>query len=224
MYRDSSIIEASTFIYDLVSVSFAYPTVEMHQSLLDGQYFVELAARIQLLPASMRYDDCMEQLDACSETVAANYEDFEAEYIALFEYHKEPDALHLNAHLYSDDEPQPVPVYQRLLAVYRDFELEMNADQYTEQPDHLSIQLEFFAYLFRLLLNDNDARAQQKIETAIAEFCFELEWVKNWAAHLQKRPRHAFYHPLAQLLLLLLATTCEESRRSEENSSDASNS
>lgn len=205
MHVEETSIEARAFIFDLLSVSFAYPTEEIYQSLLDGQYVEELGQRIALLPEPQGFNTLMQQLGACQYSLkTGNFKAFEAEYISLFEYNKEPAALHLNAHLYSDDEPQPVPVYQRLLAVYRDFGLEMMTDQYIEQPDHLSIQLEFFAYLFRLLLQDNDERTVQKIETAISEFCFELEWINNWAAQLVMRPTHAFYHPLAQLLLLML--------------------
>lgn len=204
-------IEVRAFIFDLLSVSFAYPTEEMYQSLLDGQYVDELNQRIALMPHPKRFETVMQQLANFRTGMhARDYKEFEAEYISLFEHNKEPSALHLNGHLYSDDEPQPVPVFQRLLAMYRDFELEMSTDKYTEQPDHLSIQLEFFAYLFRLLLQDNDERTVQKIETALTEFCIELEWVHNWAAQLMSRPEHAFYQPLAQLLLLMLEEVCKK--------------
>lgn len=217
MQIDKTDIEASAFIFDLLSVSFAYPTEAMYQSLLDGQYIAELGERIMLMPQSQRFETIMKQLAECQTNLhTRDYEDFEAEYISLFEHNKDPVALHLNGHLYSDDEPQPVPVYQRLLAVYSDFDLEMTSDRYTEQPDHLSIQLEFFAYLFRLLLQDNDERTVQKIETAISEFCIELEWVNNWATQLSSRPAHAFYHPLAQLLLLMLEARCGKVVKSEK--------
>jgi nitrate reductase assembly molybdenum cofactor insertion protein NarJ len=204
-------IEAQAFIFDLLSVSFAYPTEEMYQSLLDGRYADELIQRVLLLPKTERLTDIVHELEAFSKKEhAADYNAFESEYISLFEYNKDAIPLHPNAHLYSEDEPQPVPVYQRLKSLYRDFDIEIDSGKATEKPDHLSVQLEFFAYLHRLLLEEKDARGQQKIKNAIRDFCIELEWTHRWTELLRSRPVHAFYRPLAEFMLLMFEMVCSE--------------
>ena len=137
-----------------------------------------------------------------------SYTGLESDYISLFEYQQEKTALHLYAHLYSNDKSQPMPVYQRLKALYREFDIELATDRVTEHPDHLSVQLEFFAYLHRLLSQDNDDYAVKKITGAINGFCIELEWTKNWLSLFEAESTHVFYLPLAQLLLLMLDETC----------------
>ncbi len=218
MQADVAVIEARAFIFDLLSVSFAYPTEELYQSLLDGEYVKELQQHIVVLPQQDRRNDrhANRHLDIVDKLAAyphkahaETYNDFEAEYIALFEHSNDLPALHLNAHLYSDGEPQPVPVFQRLLTQYRDFGIEMTSDHATEQPDHLSVELEFFSYLHKLLLQDNDERGLQKIQGGIEDFCVELQWTRNWLEKMQDRRIHAFYNPLAQLLVCMLDVECK---------------
>jgi TorA maturation chaperone TorD len=207
-------IEARAFIFDLLSVSFAYPTEELYQSLLDGRYTEELEQQVSKLTNAEPLADMVGELAAyCDNNPASDYNVFESEYINLFEYNKDATPLHPNAHLYSDDEPQPVSVYQRLKSKYRDFDIEMASDKVTEQPDHLSVQLEFFAYLHRLLLEDNDEGNQQKINNALSDFCVELEWTHRLAEQLRTRPAHAFYQPLVLFLLLMLETVCNENEK-----------
>lgn len=209
MDNNNTIIEARAFLFDLLSLSFSYPTEELYQSLVDGLYAEELAQRVVLLPLAERYAIYVHELSLFRKnSTARDFNEFASEYISLFDYSKEAPPLHPYAHLYSDDEPQPVPVYQRLLTIYREFDIDMTADRPAEQPDHLSVQLEFFAYLHCLLLQEEGTRALQEIENAISEFCIELEWVASWAKQLLARPEHAFYHPIAQCLLLALDTTC----------------
>ena len=50
------VIEARSFIYDLLSVSFAYPDEALYQSLIDGQYIAELDQRIERIPQTQPYN------------------------------------------------------------------------------------------------------------------------------------------------------------------------
>lgn len=218
MQISRDIIEARAFIFDLMSVSFAYPTRELYESLINGEYVHELRQKMARLPQGDRRNNrhanrhfaLLDKLAAYPDTTQIDdYNIFEAEYIALFEHSSELTPLHLNAHLYSDGEPQPVPVFQRLSTQYRDFDIEMNSDRATEQPDHLIVQLEFLAYLHKLLLQEKDKRSLQKVCSGITDFCVELQWVKVWATQLQNRPLNDFYHPLAQLLVFMLDSVCD---------------
>ena len=205
--------EARAFILDLLSVSFAYPTIALYESLLNGDYVEELLARVSHLATADELASLIGEISAYRDNdLSSDFNAFQSEYISLFEHNKNTQPLHLNAHLYSEAEPQPVPVYQRLQKVYRSFGIEMASDRATEQADHLSVQLEFFAYLHRLLLGENDEAGRQKIKTALSAFCIELEWTRPFVDKLLQREAHTFYHPLAQLLLLMLDMCCEETR------------
>lgn len=209
MQNDHRQVQVHAFLLDLLSVSFGYPGEELYQSLIDGSYAEELAEQVARLPQGHRYAGLVQQLASLSQTEQlADYHQLESEYISLFEHNKALAPLRLYAHLYTDGEPQPVPVYQRLKTMYRDFEIELAVDRATEQPDHISVQLEFFAYLHRLLLEDNEPRSLQKINNAISDFCQELAWVSVWAAQLKTRPAHIFYQTLAECLLLILNEIC----------------
>lgn len=206
-------LEARAFIFDLLSVSFSYPTRELYLSLLDGSYVKELGQYVSKLPQedrrynrhANRHIDLLDKLaNYPYKNHAENYSLFEAEYISLFVHNNELQPLHLNAHLYNDDEPQPVPVFHRLLTQYQDFGIELKSNSATEQPDHLSVMLEFFSYLHKLQLQNKNERSLQKINNGIEDFCVELQWVELWAVQLQQRQNHAFYHPLSQLLLYML--------------------
>ena len=216
MQNERSIIEAQAFIFDLLSLSFSYPTEELYMTLLDGRYGEELGQQVLKLPQSERITDLVRELsDYRNKVHAADYNTFESEYINLFEHGKDYAPLHPNAHIYSEDEPQPVPVYLRLKAIYGDFDVELDSAKATEQLDHISVQLEFFSYLHRLLLEDHDERARQKIDNAISDFCIELQWISRWAEQLQTRPMHAFYQPLALFLVLMLEMVCHRSIKIE---------
>ena len=199
------------FIFDLLSVSFAYPTEELYLSLLSGRYVKELQAQLSLLSSAEEFAGIIDELSVYHDKQqSSDFNAFQSEYIALFEHNKKPLPLHLNAHLYNA-EPQPVPVYLRLRDFYRQFDIEMGSDKVTEQPDHLSVQLEFVAYLYRLLIDESDEFGRQKIKTGLSDFCSELEWTQHWMRELQERPRHAFYHPMALLLLSMIEKSCSES-------------
>ena len=192
------------FILDLLSVSFAYPTEDLYQSLLDGSYAEELEQRVLQLPHAEGLIEVVKELAAYRDSdYAVDFDAFQSEYISLFEYNKEVIALHLNAHLYSKGVPQPVAVYQRLNSMYRDFDIEMATDKATEQPDHLSVQLEFFAFLYRLLMDDEKSN-KQKFNETLASMCKELQWTSCWYENLSTRSAHAFYHPLSKFLLQIL--------------------
>ena len=199
------------FILDLLSVSFAYPTEDLYQSLLDGSYAEELEQRVLQLPHAEGLIEVVKELAAYRDSdYAVDFDAFQSEYISLFEYNKEVIALHLNAHLYSKGEPQPVTVYQRLKAMYRDFEIEMATDKAIEQPDHLSVQLEFFAFLYRLLMDDDSDK--QKINQTLVSMCKEMQWTSSWYENLSTRSAHAFYQPLSKFLLQTLEMLCDENR------------
>ena len=205
--------EAGTraFILDLLSVSFAYPTEDLYQSLLDGSYAEELEQQVLQLPQAEHLIERVQEVAAYRDNDhAVDFNAFQSEYIGLFEYNKEAIPLHLNAHLYSKGEPQPVAVYQRLKTMYRDFDIEMATDKAIEQPDHLSVQLEFFAFLYRLLMEDDSNK--QKINETLGSVCKELQWTSYWYENLSTRSVHAFYHPLSKLLLQTLEMLCNENR------------
>ena len=104
-----------------------------------------------------------------------------------------------------------MPVHRHLQAVYRAFDVELKADAATEWPDHLSVQLEFMAYLYRLraraLEDGADPQELNRVRSGIDAFHGELEWILRFVDALERRSEHPIYVPLAQLLRTLIATS-----------------
>jgi len=205
---DLEYVDACAMLYGLFSLVFAYPDEDLLDALADGELIaaVENGIAVQGTPATR--SAAVEFRHAIAPALQNLKRDqLQSDYIALFELNTARPPLHLNAHLYVQGKPNPVTVYQRLIAIYRDFDIELRDGEGIEQPDHLSVQLEFLAWLYQLLgqsLRGESARAHGDIEAAICAFRTELAWVQSWLVALEQRGGHPLYLPLGRLLLALL--------------------
>lgn len=209
MSADRSIIEARAFLFDLMSASFAYPTQELFNSLLDGRYVEEAGERINALPEADTLRPLLGRFDMCRDELAnTRYVDFESDYIALFDYAKDHQPLHLNQHLFTDDRDHPAEVYKRLNALYQEFGI--TPDKATEQPDHITVQLEFMAFLHRLLAEGDADYSVDELKQSIKTLCDEMKWLAMFVEQLEKQTQHVFYLPLAQLTSTLVKVVSKE--------------
>jgi nitrate reductase assembly molybdenum cofactor insertion protein NarJ len=204
--------EAVAWLHDTFSIAFTYPGPELIASLGNGSFVRETRQCIGLLsdpdPLFRALQAFEKVLDVLPPDLAS--EQLESDYLALFELNKEQPPLHLNAHLYSDDNSNPVTVYQRLIETYQSAGIEPRNGEGVEEPDHLAVQLEFQAYLYRLLAQSLHGQTDQTtewIEATINSFRKELAWVHKWLVALEQLGGHPLYVPLGRLLWVVLDTT-----------------
>jgi DMSO reductase family type II enzyme chaperone len=207
--------EASAALCELLALGFSYPDQELYSALNSGSFSADAATHIARLdnPAPLR--DALEQLVAGIRIVADTcpLEKLESQYLELFELNRNQAPLHLNAHLYAPGQADPVTMYRQLQGVYRAFGLELKVDPRVEAPDHLTLQLEFLAYLYRLhgsLVTTREQDAAARAGEGIETFLGALAWIHRFVALLQDRSAHPFYVPLAGLLQTLLVHAAEQ--------------
>ena len=76
-----------------------------------------------------------------------------------------------------------------------------------ERPDHLTVELEFLSYLYRLLnsmLRGHEKDGIAEVRRGIENFLGELVWVNHLVERLEERSEHPFYVPLARFLRALI--------------------
>lgn len=207
--------EASAALYDLLALGFSYPHQEFYGTLTSGSFSADAAANIALLGNPAPLHGAHEQLVAGIRVVAGTgaCDTLESQYLELFELNRNQAPLHLNAHLYAAGQPDPVTMYRQLQDMYCAFGLELKADPQIEAPDHLTLQLEFLAYLYRLLgsmLTTREQDAAARVREGIESFLGELAWIHRFVELLQDRSAHPFYVPLAGLLQTLLVHATEQ--------------
>lgn len=194
-------------LYDAVSVAFSYPSQRLYDALSDGsfmQVIAEAASTVQGL-ASER-----QALDAAVAEVLAGRAllDLETEYVSLFEVNRREHPLHLYAHLYDPQNRDSITLMQRLQALYRDHGVALKTGEGADHPDHLTVQLEFMAYLYhrlgRVLAGEQQGSAAE-LEQAVAAFRQELVWIPALCSELEKRAAHRFYVSLCRFLTAMLA-------------------
>ncbi len=204
--------EAIAFLYDAFSMAFSYPGHELFASFVNGSFVRETEQCIDALidpdPLSRALQVFKRALDLLPPDLTS--EQLESDYIALFELNKAQTPLYLYAHLYSDNDPNPVAVYQHLIDIYQSTGIEPRNGEGVEKPDHLSVQLEFQAYLYRLLvqsLRGETNQTPEAIEATINSFRKELAWVHKWLVAFEQRGGHPLYAPLGRVLWVLLDTS-----------------
>jgi len=191
-------------LYDALSLGFAYPEPDFYESLESGGYMRLLKENIANLPQPGALRSAVDALAAGASTITTNRgrADLETEYLALFELNPDQPPCHLYAHLHRADVGDPPAFYQRLRQVFAAYGVDLTQREGVEQPDHLTVELEFLAYLYeRLSASDAAQSAVERIHwiRGIREFLPELEWIKRSAAQLRETESHAFYGPLLDL-------------------------
>lgn len=195
---------AFAVLYDLLSTAYSYPDRDVLEVLADSklQQHIEQIGCESLTQAAEMFG--IAQKDFAQPVEQAQ---LESDYISLFELNAQQQPLHLNGCLYTDGKSEPVPVYQRLITIYREFGIELRDGEGVERPDHLTVQLEFMGYLYQLLgraLRGESNQTVESIEAGINAFHSELSWVPRWLALFNQRGVHALYTPLGRMLEALL--------------------
>ncbi len=194
-------------LYDAVSVAFSYPSQHLYDALSDGsfvQVITEAASAVQGLAS-----EC-QALDAAVAEVLAGRGllDLETEYVSLFEVNRREHPLHLYAHLYDPQNGDSITLMQRLQVLYRDHGVVLKTGEGADHPDHLTVQLEFMAYLYHRL-NQVFAGEQQgpaaELGQALRAFQQELAWIPALCSKLEKRSAHPFYVSSCRFLIAMLA-------------------
>lgn len=166
----------------ILSRAFSYPEAELYGAMGDG-------GLLSLLKEAAGKLDLSGLEQGIAQTLKTRtHEQLCTEYIALFDINAERPPLHLYGGLYGNDR---VKTLQRLMKLYQQHGLELA--QGSEEADHLTVQLEFLAFLLD----------QGKNTGPMTD---ELAWAKKIAKDLEARGGHPFYSPLADLLSETLET------------------
>ncbi|HYA36026.1 MAG TPA: molecular chaperone TorD family protein [Candidatus Binataceae bacterium] len=136
---------ARSRLYQWLSASFAFPTEEFHETVLDGSFVETMRRFVFSLPygSALSFDE--PDWDRLS-SAPPDYDDLSAEYIRLFDVGigggKPPCTL------YGGEYPERprLDVMEELVRFYGFFDLQL-PEQDRELPDHITVELEFMHYL-----------------------------------------------------------------------------
>jgi nitrate reductase assembly molybdenum cofactor insertion protein NarJ len=196
-----------SILLDTLSWAFAYPYPKFYQELANGGLLEKLTQGCLLVNAVDSLEHELNDVAAGIENIRNNHSlaELETDYIALFEINRDLPPLHLNSGLYQQGKTARLETLQRLSRLYHDHGLMM--EQGAEQADHLVVEMEFLAFLYRCLAQlpqaDTDT-SKEIILRDINTLISELEWVEALASELELRGGHPLYVPLGRLLATLL--------------------
>jgi TorA maturation chaperone TorD len=192
-------------LYDLLSAAFSYPRADLYAALQSNVFMEKVTVALGALPDVPALNAAEGALRAAIETTLADCPllQLESDYIALFDANRELPVVHPYARLYGEQLLNPTALLQRLQAAYREQGLELDTERGAEQPDHITVQLEFMALLFqRLAQTPDDAAALEDAKS----FLSQLAWLPRFVAKLDERGKpHWLYSPLAHFLAALHA-------------------
>ena len=185
---------------DFFSRAFAYPDQRLLQWLEQGG-IPFLRAGIADPAGSIPAPQAESLLREAQQLVAASdRQGVESDYIALFELNPKQPPVRMYGGLYRGEEER-LPLLQRLSALYREYGLELAGG--AEQPDHLTVELEFLSFLYRSVDDpQQDEAGRGKLQSDITFLGRHLLWSHEFARQLADR--HPFYRSLAQLLVEVL--------------------
>lgn len=166
MTNFSNTAQARAQLFQLLALGFVHPVKEFHRLLDNGSYTAALTRAVHAAAG----------VDAVIGYTQVTYEDFEADYINLFQVGKRGQPIiHLNAGDYpkllgSGSRPEFLLEYS---GWYRHFGLKTNEDeQANELPDNLVCQLEFLAWLAHLEQSAMDKpELQRGYQCGQRDFC-----------------------------------------------------
>lgn len=161
---DSNPTEYRAQLFQLLALCFAHPTEDVHAGLCDESLIqaIKVAGQGSL------------QLTSTLNMPTAEFADFEAEYIDLFQVgHRGKPKVNLSAGDYLqllDSQSRPEFLLQ-YSAWYRHFGVKTRQDEFSnELPDHIVCQLEFMAWLSQLEAKAED-NTRQDYQRAQRDFC-----------------------------------------------------
>src|SRR3989304_5093571 len=166
-------------LYQLLEQAFLFPDTPFYESVRDGSFREELLAAAGGLPYALPSD-----ADESWPTAApASYEDFQAEYIRLFDVGVGAPPCPLYGGIYAGGRKQ---VLEEVCRFYEYFGLKL-PPKLRELPDHITTELEFLHFL---TFKEAAALHQGKDRTSYlrAERDFLERHPGRWGPLLAQRP------------------------------------
>lgn len=197
-------------LYDAASLAFAYPDDRFYRSLQDDSFANLLTDNLSRITAGAALAAAGKTLGAAADTIKDRDRlALETEYVSLFEMGREKNVLHLHAHLYDRQRREQFALLRQLSALYAEFGLSLAPFPGREAPDHITVQLEFMSYLWRLwdqASTGEPAFPAAMLRDGIQRFHRELDWIPTFAARLVAISGHPFYVPLAGFTAAMVQT------------------
>lgn len=176
-------------VYQLLAMTFSFPDAEFFESIRDGT----LAAALHEACAGLPYAFAA-PLEAL-RTVEGSAEDFESEYIRIFDVGTGSPPCPLYGGTYGGDRMQTM---EDAVRFYDYFHLHLS-EKRRELPDHITTELEFLHYLtFReaeLLQRGADPSSLRRAQRDFLarHLC---QWVPKMEAKLARQTTHPFFPAL----------------------------
>jgi DMSO reductase family type II enzyme chaperone len=184
---------ARSYLYQLLSMLFRYPTVELFDSLANGDYLSELANAIEASPHhnSTYMNEFIESSTKLQRFLAeTSYRDYEVLFTETFEVGAPKPPCPLYEGLQHKALPRNATMLN-IAAFYKHFGLEIGKQENNrELPDHISAELEFLHFL-----TFKEAQAREEADTellggyVLAQNDFLqrhlLRWVPDFANELK---------------------------------------
>jgi len=167
-------------VYLQLGSVFAFPGEPFFQQLANGDWYVRLEKAFR----EIGFRDNLHGYNNIPDQEA-----FESDYIGLFEVGMGGAPCPLHSGHYARDR---MKVMEEVLRFYRYFGYSWDASRY-RFPDHLSVELEFMAYL-------SGEQAQSKLNAnscllAQRDFCLRqlVSWVADFYERIIQNSRHEFF-------------------------------
>ncbi|MBE9540617.1 MAG: molecular chaperone TorD family protein [Proteobacteria bacterium] len=193
---------ARSQLFQLLALGFVHPTEEFHRLLENGSYPLALA----------RAAHAALGMDIVIGHTLADYSDYEADYINLFQMGKRGQPIiHLNAGDYEElldggSRPEFLLEYS---GWYRHFGLKTNEDdQANELPDHIVCQLELLAWLTHLESTTSSPESQTDYQRAQRDF-FQRHFYPMLELLVTAMQRENSKNPISPFFLKLATTSLE---------------
>ena len=178
-------------LYQLLGMAFAFPDEDFFNAIADGTF----AAAVAHTGAALPYDlGAAARLDLSDVDIA--YDDFESEYIRLFDVGAAGPPCPLYGGVYIGDRMKTMEDATRF---YNFFHLRP-APEMHELPDHITTQLEFLHYL---TFRETELRQQGGDPSSLlrAERDFLARHPCKWLPRLQSRLAKQECHPFFPALV-----------------------
>ena len=185
-------------VYQLLAMAFSFPDAEFFESIRDGT----LAAALGAACAGLPYDtvSLLEDLG----TIQGSPDDFESEYIRLFDVGAGGPPCPLYGGTYGGDRMKTM---EDAVRFYNFFHLHLS-EQMRELPDHITTELEFLHYLtFReaeVLQQNGDPSSLRRAQRDFLarHLC---KWVPRMEAKLARQTTNPFFPALVRFAAAFFA-------------------
>lgn len=181
--------------YQVLERAFSFPQATFYQAVRGGQFWRELLESSADLPYELALQ---ERSDLSPAGTSVSYEDFQAEYIRLFDVGvgRPPCPLYGGAHLGGRKK-----VLEETVRFYNYFHLHRTQPS-SELPDHITVELEFMHFLaFKEVAALHGGQDRTSYVRAQRDFLERhlARWVPKACRSLERQQPHPFFLALMSL-------------------------